>query len=97
MPWPLQKPATRQSPSAVCSKLGALQDAECVELLRETEEYEARRILKEGKIQVSQPSVPIVPKPPTALCLITKFPFLFSGVGYFKDIKISIFSDHLPI
>ena len=63
MPWPLQKPATPQSPSAVCSKLGALQDAECVELLRETEEYEALRILKEGKIQVSQPSVPILPKP----------------------------------
>lgn len=63
MPWPLQKTATRQSPSAVCSKLGALQDAECGDLLRETEEYEALRILKEGKIQVSQPSVPILPKP----------------------------------
>ena len=66
MPWPFQKPGAPQSPSAVCSKLQALQDAECEELLRQTEEYEAQRFLKDRRIQVRQSSEPIVPKPPNS-------------------------------
>ena len=66
MSWPFQKRAAPQSPSAVCSKLGALQDAECEELLRQTEQYEAQRFLKDRKIQVRQSSVPILPKPPNS-------------------------------
>ena len=64
MSWPFQKRAAQQSSSAVCSNLRALQDAECEELLRQTEEYEAQRFLKDRKIQVRQSSVPILPKPP---------------------------------
>ena len=66
MPWPFQKPGAPQSPSAVCSKLQALQDAEFVEQLRQTEEYEPQRFLKDRKIQVRQSSVPILPKPPNS-------------------------------
>ena len=66
MPWPFQKPGAPQSPSAVCSKLQALQDAECEELLRQTEEYEALRFLKDRKVQVSRSYVPILPKPPNS-------------------------------
>ena len=62
MPSPFQKPGAPQSPSAVCSKLQALQDAECEELLRQTEEYEALRFLKDGKIQVTKSNVSILPK-----------------------------------
>ena len=66
MPWPFQKPGAPQSPSAVCSKLQALQDAECEEQLRQTEEYEAQRFLKDRRIQVRQSSEPIVPKSPNS-------------------------------
>ena len=66
MPWPFQKTAAPQGPSAVCSNLRALQDADCEELLRQTEEYEALRFLKDGKIQVSRSYVPILPKPPNS-------------------------------
>ena len=57
MHWPFQKPGAPQSPSAVCSKLQAPQDAECEELLRQTEEYEALRFLKDRKVQVSKSCV----------------------------------------
>ncbi|XP_053785238.1 cilium assembly protein DZIP1L-like [Desmodus rotundus] len=46
-----EKPAAPQSRSAVCSNLGALQDVECEELLRQTQELQALRILKKAKIQ----------------------------------------------
>ena len=81
MPWPFQKPGAPQSPSAVCSKLQALQDAECGELLRQTEEYEALRFLKDGKIQVAKSNVSILPKPANSPCPLTKLPFQFHGVG----------------
>ena len=66
MHWPFQKPGASQSPSDVCSNLRALQDAEGEELLRETEEYEALRFLKDRKFQVSKSYVPILPKPPNS-------------------------------
>ena len=66
MSWPFQKRGAPHSPSAVCSNLRALQDAECEELLRQTEEYEAQRFLKDRRIQVRQSSEPIVPKPPNS-------------------------------
>ena len=81
MPWPFQKTAAPQGPSAVCSNLRALQDAECEELLRQTEEYEALRFLKDGKIQVTKSNVSILPKPANSPCPLTKLPFLCHGVG----------------
>ena len=81
MPWPFQKTAAPKGPSAVCSNLWALQDAECEELLRQTEEYEALRFLKDGKIQVTKSNVSILPKPANSPCPLTKLPFQFHGVG----------------
>ena len=66
MPWLFQKTEAHKSRSAVCSNLRALQDAEGEELLRETEEYEALRFLKDRKFQVSKSYVPILPKPPNS-------------------------------
>ena len=68
-------------PSPVFSNLGALQDAECEELLRQTEEYEALRFLKDGKIQVTKSNVSILPKPANSPCPVTKLPFQYHGVG----------------
>ena len=81
MPWPFQKTAAPKGPSAVCSNLRALQDAECEELLRQTQEYEALRFLKDRKVQVSISYVSILPSKPTALCPLPKIPLLFHGVG----------------
>ena len=81
MPWPFQKTAAPKGPSAVCSYLRALQEAECEELLRQTEEYEALRFLKDGKIQVTKSNVSILPKPANSPCPLKKLPFLCHGVG----------------
>ena len=81
MPWPFQKTAAPKGPSAVCSNLRALQDAECEELLRQTEEYEALRFLKDGKIQVTKSTVSILPTPANSPCPLNKLPFLCDGVG----------------
>ena len=66
MPWLFQKTVARKSRSAVCPNLRALHDAERKELLRQTEEYEALRFLKDRKVQVSRSYVPILPKPPNS-------------------------------
>ena len=66
MPWLFQKTVARKSRSAVCPNLRALHDAERKELLRQTQEYEALRFLKDRKVQVSRSYVPILPKPPNS-------------------------------
>ena len=81
MPWLFQKTVARKSRSAVCSNLQALHDAEGKELLRQTQEYEALRNLKDRKVQVSISYVSILPSKPTALCPLPKIPLLFHGVG----------------
>ena len=81
MPWLFQKTVARKSRSAVCSNLQALHDAEGKELLRQTQEYEALRFLKDRKVQVSISYVSILPSKPTALCPLPKIPLLFHGVG----------------
>ena len=81
MPWLFQKTVARKSRSAVCPNLRALHDAERKELLRQTQEYEALRFLKDRKVQVSISYVSILPSKPTALCPLPKIPLLFHGVG----------------
>ena len=81
MPWLFQKTVARKSRSAVCSNLQALHDAEGKELLRQTQEYEALRFLKDGKIQVTKSNVSILPKPANSPCPLNKLPFLCDGVG----------------